>query len=178
MGRVGADLSSLDPKAARAQLEAEIGARLRGWIVRAEASFTDVAGALGMHRPELYDLMEGVRTLKAAWLYMLPPAVLRAALEDLASSIGYELRPVAVLDDDHDDDRSAVRIVHEATDVIRSVTETQADRKIDRQEAIEELREIRELEHALARRRARLNQVVAEGATVLPMPKPYRTGEG
>lgn len=169
MARVSADLSSLTPRAARAQLEDTIGVRLRGWIMRAEASFTDVAKALGMHRPELYELMEGERAPKLAWLALLPPKVLRAALEDLAAGIGYELRARAVLAPDHDAAHAATVAVHEALDAIRSVTATQADGRIDREEAINELREWDELDEAMAKRRALLRRVIESGAAVYPI---------
>lgn len=176
MARVSGDLSSLTPRAARAQLEDTIGVRLRGWIMRAEASFTEVAKALGMHRPELYELMEGERAPKLAWLALLPAPVLRVALEDLAGTIGYELRPRAVLAPDYDASHAATVAVHEALDAIRSVTATQADGRIDRQEAIEELREWDELDEAMSQRRALLRRVIDSGAAVHQI-RPGRTGE-
>ena len=176
MARVSDDLSSLTPRAARAQLEDTIGVRLRGWIMRADASFTEVAEALGKHRNELYEMMEGKRAPKLAWLPLLPAPVLRVALEDLAGTIGYELRRRAVLPEGHDAAHAATVVVHEALDAIRSVTATQADGRIDREEAINELREWDELDEAMSQRRALLRRVIESGAAVHPI-RPYRTGE-
>lgn len=159
-GVVAVDLSSLDPKAARKQLESVIGARLRSWITTAEVSFTETARRLGMQRPELYDLMEGVRSFKLAWFPLLPAEVQRVALADLALAIGFELRPVA----DVPEGDCATEVIHELLDTIRAITATQADRRIDVREAHEELRELDELEELLAKRRAKLRAVIGEHA--------------
>lgn len=157
-GVVGIDLGSLAPKAARKQLEAVSGARLRGWIVRAEVSFTEVARCLGMQRPELYDVMEGVRSFRLAWFELLPEQVRRIALEDLSRGVSCELRPVA----ESGEDRDAMRLVHESLDVIRTVTEALADGAIDAREAQAMLREIDDVDAAMAATRARLRTIVAE----------------
>lgn len=151
---------SLSPKAARVQSEETFGARLRGWIAKADVSFTAAADAVGIRRTELYECMDGERTYKAAWLRLLPVAVQRVICADWADSLGYELRPVASLDATHDDAATATTAIHEALDAIRAATTTQADGQIERMEAIAELREWDELEAAAAVRRARLRQVI------------------
>lgn len=116
---------------------------------------------------ELYAVMDGRRSMKAAWLDLLPPAVLRVALEDYAARIGYELRPAAVLCDEHDASAHATSLVHEALDAIRTMTATQADGEIDRAEAIEELRQWDELDDVKRERVALLRKVEREGAVSL-----------
>jgi hypothetical protein len=175
MRRVGEQTSlELTPKAARALAEETFGARLRGWILRAEVKFTDVAHALAIPREHLYEIMDGTRHFKAAWLRLLPPAVAKCAADDLADLINYELRPQAVLSAEHDDDHTAAALVREACETIQRITTTLADRQIDRREAVDLLRELDELEVAMAPVRARLRQVIERGAVVIP-PKPYPT---
>lgn len=164
-GVVPIDLASLDPKAQRKQLEAVSGARLRGWIMRAEVSFTECATRLGMNRPELYNLMEGVRGFKLAWLPLLPEAVQRVALEDLALGIGYELRPVAEAGSEAD----ALTLVHEALDTIRAVTGATSDGQIDAREAQQILSELAEVDAAAARVRAHCRAVIERAAALRRM---------
>lgn len=175
MGSVYQRVFSLCREAAREELRRTYGEQLEKWVHRANASVTDVAAALGWKRANLYKVFRGRLPLHAEDLYLLPPEVLRI-VADLAATIGLELRPAAELGADHDDDRAALAVVHEALDTIRHITTMRADGKIDRREAIEGLREIEELEAALAPLRTRLRQVVAEGAKVLEMRS--RGGEG
>lgn len=169
MRRVPADRSDLTPRAIRALVEDEFGARLEGWIRRAGVSVTDVADALGLQRPHLYDYMRGERSWKAAWLALLPAAVLREALAELAGSIGFELRPRAELDAEHDHARGGTALVQRACDAIRQVAETQADGRIDRAEALAELELFEDLERQISERKIVLRQAVAEG--VIPLRK-------
>jgi hypothetical protein len=183
--RATEDLLRLTPRAARAQAEDTFGARLRGWLLRAEVSITECADALDMHRQEVYDLLDpprkpgekpekGKRSFKAAWFELLPKPLRLVALGDIANELGYELRPQAVLTAEHDDDHTAAALVREACETISRITTTLADRQIDRREALDLLRELDELEVAMAPVRARLRQVVERGAMVLP-PRPYPT---
>lgn len=158
--RVREEAFSLSPKAARVQSEETFGARLRGWIAKADVSFTAAADAVGIRRTELYECMDGERTYKAAWLRLLPVAVQRVICAEWADSLGYELRLAPILDESHDDDRAATALIHEALDAIRAVTTTQADKSIERMEAVDERKELLELQDAISLRVARLNQVI------------------
>ena len=82
--------------------------------------------------------------------------VARDLLEWIASRIGYELRPAGQAAEG-----DGIAVIHEALDAIRAITATQADGVIEPHEAREELRELAELEKAIATRRARLRGVVA-----------------
>ncbi len=177
---VAADPCSTTPRAARAQAEDTFGERLRAWIVRSGATFADVARALGIRRERLYDVMDGHRPFSGAWLPLLPPAVLRVALEDLAAPIGERLAPVAELDlEQHDDRRQLAELIHEATDVIRVGSEGQADGHLSVEDCDRELAEIEQLERVLAERKARLVQVRTErGAPVRMVPRRYSTTHG
>lgn len=188
-GRVTGDLSRLTPRAARAQAEDTFGARFRGWVLRSEVPITECAEALGMHRQEVYDLMDpplaeprkpgekpekGKRSFKGAWFAVLPRALRKVIVGDLAGDLGYELRPRAELTKDHDDGHAAATLVREACETIQRITTSLADRQIDRREANEMLRELDELEVAMAPMRARLRQIAERGAAVLSVAKESR----
>lgn len=125
--------------------------------MRAEVRFTEVAQALGMQRTALYDVMEGVRSFNLAWFPLLPEAVQRVALADLALEIGHELRPVA----EAGEDRDCVALIHGALDTIRTITSAQADGAIDAREAREVLDELARLEESLAKTKAHCRTVIA-----------------
>jgi hypothetical protein len=166
---VSEDLSRLSPRAARSELEHRFGRRLRALIVQAGANIVDVAEALGLRRQRLYDCMDTGRPFNAAWLPLLPPTVLRGLLEEIALTIGYELRPVAQLAEDHDDGREVVRIVSTSTEAMRGAVEMLADGKIDRSEAERLMQALQGLDEALAPWRARVREVLDHGGAVLPM---------
>lgn len=177
---VAADPFSTTPRAARTQSEDTFGTRLRGWIVRSGATFTDVARMLAIRRERLYDILEGHRPFNGAWLPLLPPAVLRVALEDLAGGIGEQLSPRPELNCDRQDDRRQLAdLVREAGDVLRVAAESQADGYLAVNECDEELREIQQLERVLAARKARLHQVRDErGAPVRSVPRHHTKASG
>ena len=170
--------SSMTPRAARAQAEDTFGERLRGWIARSGAAFSDVGRVIGVPRNRLYETLDGDRPFHAAWVELLPPAVLRLLLEELAAGIGERLVPVGELDlDGHDDHQQLAELIHEATDVIRVGANGQADGYLSVEDCDLELEEITDLEAVLARRRARLVQVRADrGAPLRMVPRRDTTG--
>jgi len=86
------------------------------------------------------------------------PVVALDHLRWAAEKLGHELRPVA----EAGDDRDAMHLVHESLDVIRTVTEAMADGAIDAREARTMLREIDDVDAAMAKTRARLRAIVAD----------------
>lgn len=165
-GRVADDLSR-SPKGARGDAEDAFGERLRSWIVRSGAKFTDVARCLGIRRERLYDVMDGNRPFNGAWFDLLPPAVLRVAIAEMAGErLGEDLTPRAA-NDEQSDGRLLSDLVRELGEVASCAAESQADGYLGVEDCERELAEIEDAERVLAARKARLREVLAvRGAPV------------
>jgi len=165
---VFAHVFSLHPRAARAELMERWGEQLSRWIAVSEVSVTDVAAALGQSRPSLYKLWgDSQKPFRAELLYLLPPALLRLVLEDLAASIGYQLAPVVEAPADYDHGQAHADYVRELTDLLRARAEHEADGHLSPQEAACELREIEQAERELACRKALLHLALRERGGVI-----------
>lgn len=162
---VFARVFSLTPEAARLELSKKFGEQLERWVHQADARPTDVARELGFKRTHLYKLFRGTLPFHASWLYLLPPAVLRRVLDDLAASIGYELRPAAAdeLPADYDHARDGCDYLRELTDCLRRRVENEADGELHAPEIDAELRDIEEARVLLARRETLLRAAKARG---------------
>jgi hypothetical protein len=82
-------------KRARVEAETTFGERLRALCAKAGARPTNVARLLGMRREDLYEVFDGFKHARAAWLELLPPAVEQLYLAARAAHHGLELRPIA-----------------------------------------------------------------------------------
>lgn len=125
--------SSAAPKVALAHYLEKIGPALDRMIHAAEATKTDVANGCGIHRPHLYDMLEGHRKFPLAAAFLLPASV-RVLLAEAIAGPGYtvvEAPSVENMDDAFEDldaaQSHASRVVHEALGAFR-------DGIIDRQE--------------------------------------------
>ena len=146
------------PKVARVKAEERFAKRVRAWI-GCDESVVNTARVLGLDRSKLYKTFLPTMHFRAAWLELLAPASLKAALEEMAAGIGYELRPVADVAEDHCDARQLSEVVHELTDVIRAISGS-AGRAPTPAEAHTELSEIDEAMQVLVERRARCREVI------------------
>lgn len=153
--RVPAQAST--PRLARVATEDGFGARVRGWISASGARFVDVAASLGMRREDLYEVMDGAKHARAAWLELLPPAVEILYLRERAAHHALDLRPVADASSPH---ARMHAVVSELSDVVRCAATSEADGFVSVEEATDELREIEEAERALSARKAHLLTVV------------------
>lgn len=169
MESVFARVFSLTPKAARKELGDTFGEQLERWTHQAGVRVVDLATALGFERPHAYKLFRGALPFHAAWLYLLPPALLKLVLDDLAASIGHEVRPASddALPRDYCHARDGADYIRELTDCLRERALNEADGQLDLAEIERELRELEEAEAALARRRAFLQRAKRErGGTI------------
>lgn len=152
------DLLTTSPKVARAQAEDGFAARLAKAINTVGANKTILAQALGIERSHLYEILDGARDFKAAWVELLPPAIRRVLLVEWADALGEQLEPRPV-GGEGDDRRRLSQIVRELQDVIRTETESQEDDFYDAQECERGIAQIEEAERVLAAQKARLRDL-------------------
>lgn len=95
MGSNVPEQMSRSQRVARVEAEETFGARLRGWTLRGEAAAVDVARLLGVSRSDLYDVFDGDKHFRAAWLELLPPSVELLYLAERAAFHALQLAPVA-----------------------------------------------------------------------------------
>lgn len=153
----------------RAQLRAACSAALKAALHAESVEQTDLKHATGASLAVVHRWTDAneATSLSVADLVLIAqrgyPGVARRMLAWAAEQLGYELRAVAALDDAHDEGATATAAIHEALDVIRAATMTQADGEITQAEAVEELRQWDELDAAAARRRAVLRKAAGLG---------------
>lgn len=145
------------PRVARVAEEDAFGSLLRELIAKTGVKFVDVARHLAIRREDLYEVMDGSKHMRAAWLALLPPVVEIAYLQSRAAHHGYELAPVGDADSVHGRMHS---VVAELSDVVRCAAVSEADGHLSLDEATEELRQIEEAERALSSRKALLRKAV------------------
>lgn len=150
---VFAHVFSLAPRAARVELTEKWGEQLERWVHRGGVTVADVARSLGYRREHLYSLFRGKTPFHAEWLYLLPPAVLKLILDDLASTIGYELRARSEIPEEYDHGQSSADFVRELTDTLRVRSQNEADGQLTPKEILEELSELDEADKAITLRR-------------------------
>lgn len=152
----GAALTS--SRARRAELEDAFGAHVQVLIARSGSTPTQVADALGIDRPKLYECFDPIkgRHFRAAWLAALPPAVEALYLEERAAALGMQLVAVA----DETTPRALGDVMRELGDVLAQTARAEADGFISPEEAEEGLREIDDAMRVLAARRALLREAV------------------
>lgn len=155
-------LIGLAPRAAREQAKAIFGKRFETWVRRSELPITEVAEAMALQGPHLHEVFKGARGLRMSLLFVLPPPVLRVLLEDLAASIGYELRPVEE-SSRVDGMKTALNVMREVADVLHSTSDIESGGGDVRRKALDGVREIEEAERALAERKAHLRQLGESG---------------
>lgn len=165
--------SSVGPltrRAMKTQLEDTFGELLDGWVRRAGVKITDVAAALGVGRTEYYEFAgeRADREFLMAWFDLLPAAVRLEALKEYADDLGYELHAKAT-EAPADGLVSAADMIRECCESIAIATENEREHGTDRHEAARELEQHAELDVMLAKRRAHLRRVIAEGAVVHPL---------
>lgn len=149
------DLLTTSPKVARAQAEDGFAARLAKAINTVGANKTILAQALGIERSHLYEILDGARDFKAAWVELLPPAIRRVLLVEWADALGEQLEPRPV-GGEGDDRRRVAALIRELHDVIRTEAESQLDDYYDAQECERGIAQIEEAERILAEHKARL----------------------
>lgn len=143
------------PRLARVAAEESWGERLRAWVATSSAQHVDVARVLGIRREDLYEVYDGLRHMRAAWLELLPPVVERLFLEERARAHGLELRHV----DEHAP-RAAADVVRELAEVMTVASMSEADGYIDVQEAERELAEWDDVDRVMSARRAKLREAI------------------
>ena len=145
-------------RSARVGVEDAFGERLRALVARAGARPVDVARFLGVRREDLYEVFDGLKHARAAWLELLPPAVERLYLEERAAVHGLELREVA--------DRSSPRdlgvIARELGDVLTAAAIAESDGHISVEEAERELAEWGDVDRVMSARRAQLRRAIEQ----------------
>lgn len=159
------DNLSRSQKVVRVGLEESFGARLRGWILRGDAKFVDVARALGLTTNDLSDVLDGAKHSRAAWLELLPPAVELLYLAERAQHHALRLAPVATLES-----TMAEAIAHFGA-ALTTCGQSEADGWVDAEEATRDLVALRALsrkvEELIRHRERALNErglsVVAGG---------------
>lgn len=124
------------PREARVRAEEQFGEYLRELIARAGVKFTDAARLLGVRREDLYEILDGSKHARAAWLALLPPAVELLYLEERAAHHGRELRLVEGED-------SAPHTLHAVVlalgDTLRAAAEGESDGSLSPDEIAREL---------------------------------------
>jgi hypothetical protein len=153
--RTSSPIEERSPRVERVAAEDAWGERLRAWVARSGAKSTDVARGLGLKREDLYEVYDGVRHMRAAWLELLPPAVERLFLEERARAHGLELRQ-----DEPRGSCTTADIVRELAEVMTVASQSDADGYIDVEEAEREEREWADLERVMTARRAQLREAV------------------
>lgn len=167
---VFARVFSISPKAARQELQQTFGEQFERWVHAAGVRPTDLADSLGFERTHVYKLFRGALPIHASWLWIMPPALLKVVLTDLAGSIGYELRPASGEELPHDYDHAldGVAYLRELTDCLRVRAEHEADGRLSPHEIDVEIAEIEQAEKLLTRRKAFLRRAKLErGGIVL-----------
>jgi transcriptional regulator with XRE-family HTH domain len=140
------------------------GRRVRVIVERLGLTVDSVARHCGVARPKLSAALNGASELRADWLEAMPVAVVREYVTELAASIGLDVVPQG----NATGARDLHTLVRESADVLRAATVSEADGHVDVNEATEELRELRELERAIADRKAWLQTVVAQRGAAVP----------
>lgn len=161
MESVFARVFSLTPKAAREELRGTFGAQLERWTAAAGVRVCDLADAIGHDRPHVYKFFTGDRVFRAEMLWLLPPAVLKPILEDLAASIGYELRPQG-----ERNPAAVASVLAESGDVLRTIGAALADGVIDASEAAAIRTELSEMREAAASLDLDLREIIASRGNV------------
>ncbi len=153
--RASSPIEERSPRVERVAAEDAWGERLRAWVARSGAKSTDVARCLGLKREDLYEVYDGVRHMRAAWLELLPPVVERLFLEERARAHGLELRQ-----DEPQGPRAAADVVRELAEVMTIASQSDADGYIDVEEAEREEREWADVERVMGARRAQLREAI------------------
>lgn len=142
------DPMSRSHKVFRVEREETFGARLRGWILRSEARFVDVARHLGVTTNVLSDALDGSKHVRAAWLELLPPVVERLYLAERAEHHALQLVPKAAAT------ATIADAIAQVGAVLTLCSTSEADGFVSVEEAETDLRAL----HALARK---LQEVIA-----------------
>lgn len=147
-------------------LRAEAGSRFRAALHRhlvGATTVTATATALGVDGAKLYPyLTDGQKHFPAAWLPLLPVAVLRPLLETLAARLGLVLR-----ESEHDGDVLLHDLVSEVSRALADAAQSEADGVISVDEAERGIGIMRGLVRLLEQRIAMLERVrVARGRVV------------
>jgi hypothetical protein len=141
-------------KALRVASEERFGETLRAYIARSGAKFVDVATGLGIQRADLYEVMDGAKHFRAAWLERLPAAVERLHLADRAAAHGMELVPVASGETSFADAAPLILAT------LSQCAQSEADGKLEVDECLADLAKIEALESALAGMKAKRRRAV------------------
>jgi len=159
---------TLDPlsrshRAARVESEEAFGPRLRRLIMGADARFVDVARALGLTTNDLGAALDGAKHVRAAWLELLPPAVELAYLAERAAHHAMRLAPNAGAE-------STMReVIAHLGNVLAQCGASEADGFVTPDEAVADIKSIRELMRKLEELLAHRERALAErGLAVMP----------
>lgn len=139
MGSESPDQTSRSHKVLRVEREETFGARLRGWILRGEARFVDVADLLGVSRNDLSDALDGTKHFRASWIELLPPSVELLYLAERAAFHQMQLAPVASRA------ASIAEAVMQIGKVLAQCTESEADGYLSPDECQQDLAALRTL---------------------------------
>lgn len=143
-------------RTARVAAEDAFGELLRSYIIRGEARFVDVARGLGMRRNDLYEVLDGAKHCRAAWLPLLPSNVEILYLRERAAAHKLELRATSRTEETFGECVAAFGACLTACGM------SEADGHVSADEAKRDLDAIEELEQRLANVKAQRRAVLAE----------------
>jgi hypothetical protein len=169
VGDQSVSASDTTPRVVRVAAEDAFGEQLRSMIASAGAKVTDVARVMGMRREDLYEIFDGQKHMRAAWLSLLPPAVECLYLAARAAHHGMELRPVG---DEDAHPRSLHDVITELSDVQRAACEGERDGELSVADIERELAEWRDVDNVMSSRVAHLKRLLSQrGGVVEPLRK-------